>query len=349
MSSADVSGEPDRRRAPCSRRWQRCDRSGWTWTRSARRPASPRPPWPGAPNTWRPRSSRRSGGWRSKQFGRGTLGLHVGTAFPKGNLLDYLASTSPTLRAALGQIARYIGLDSQNVRWVLGAREADGLTMFEQQMVDSAAVIPPQLWDFSIAIAASRVRERFDRRPREVWFAHAPLGPADEYEQVLGCPVRFERDRTGLRFDDDALEAPARDHDPNLFRLLESHAARVLAETPVAATLRERVRNAVVQRLRDGEPGIGNVAEALAMSERSLQRKLQTEGVSFRDVVDEARHKLAVVYLGDVEPVDDRRRLPARVRGGCRVHARVQALDRPRAQSSSAARSAARELPWPRS
>ena len=35
------------------------------------------------------------------------------------------------------------------------------------------------------------------------------------------------------------------------------------------------------------------------MCERSLQRKLQTEGVSFRDVVAEARHKLAVVYLGD--------------------------------------------------
>ena len=41
------------------------------------------------------------------------------------------------------------------------------------------------------------------------------------------------------------------------------------------------------------------VAQALATSERSLQRKLQAEGVSFRDVVDEARHKLAIVYLGD--------------------------------------------------
>jgi AraC-like DNA-binding protein len=55
----------------------------------------------------------------------------------------------------------------------------------------------------------------------------------------------------------------------------------------------------VVQRLREGEPGMASVAEALATSERSLQRKLQTEGVSFRDVVDEARHKLALLYLGD--------------------------------------------------
>jgi len=41
------------------------------------------------------------------------------------------------------------------------------------------------------------------------------------------------------------------------------------------------------------------VAEALATSERSLQRRLQAEGSSFRDVMDEARHKLAVAYLGD--------------------------------------------------
>ena len=102
-----------------------------------------------------------------------------------------------------------------------------------------------------------------------------------------------------LRFDDEALDAPASHHDPQLFRILESHAQKVLAETPVTASLRERVRREVIQRLREGEPGVADIAQALATSERSLQRKLQSEGVSFRDVVDEARHKLAVVYLGD--------------------------------------------------
>ena len=39
--------------------------------------------------------------WRQavKQFGRPTLGLHVGAAMPLGTLLDYLAGSSPTLRA----------------------------------------------------------------------------------------------------------------------------------------------------------------------------------------------------------------------------------------------------------
>jgi AraC-like DNA-binding protein len=239
--------------------------------------------------------------WRmaTKQFGRGTLGLYIGAAIPKGTLLDYLAGASPTLRVALGQIARYIGLDSRNVKWALGARQPDGLTTFEEHPSHEPPAVPLQLREFGVAICTSRLYEWFERRPHEVWFSHAPLGPIDDYQRVLGCPVHFERELVGLRFDDASLEAPAHRHDPQLFRHLESHAERVLAETPATATFRERVRHAVVQRLREGEPGISSIAEALATSERSLQRRLQAEGFSFRDVVDEARHKLAVLYLAD--------------------------------------------------
>jgi AraC-like DNA-binding protein len=234
-----------------------------------------------------------------KQFGRGTLGVHVGTAIPSGTLLDYLGAASPDLRAALGQVARYIGLLSRNVRWVLGQCEADGLFTFEQQVTFAPETIPPQLNEFGVAICVARIKDWFGVAPREVWFQHSAQGPADEYRQLLGCEVRFARERMGLRFDDAALATPAQKPDAQLFRLLESHAARVLAEAPASASLRDRVRRAVVERLRAGEPSIAAIAEALATSERSLQRKLQAEGVSFRDVVDEARHKLALLYLGD--------------------------------------------------
>lgn len=239
--------------------------------------------------------------WRAagKQFGRPTLGLHVGAAMPRGTLLEYLISASPNLRAGLGQIARYIGLITRNVRWVLGAREADGLTTFEEHATFAPDAIPPPLREFGLAITTTRVRETFGRAPNEIWFAHAAQGPTDEYRQVLGCPVHFQRGRMALRFDDAALEVPASRHDPQLFRLLESHAERVLAETPTTATFRDRVHREVVRHLREGEPAMASIAQALATSERSLQRKLQAEGVSFRDVVDDARHKLAVVYLGD--------------------------------------------------
>jgi AraC-like DNA-binding protein len=239
--------------------------------------------------------------WRAagRQFGRGTLGLHVGASMRQETLLEYVAGASPNLRAALGQIARYIGLATRNVRWMVGVREADGLTTFEERATFAPTSIPIPVREFGLALTTSRIRGWFDRTPREVWFTHPAQGPVDEYQEILGCPARFERDRMALRFDDEALAAQASRHDPHLFRILESHAQKVLAETPVTASLRERVRREVIQRLREGEPGVADIAQALATSERSLQRKLQSEGVSFRDVVDEARHKLAVVYLGD--------------------------------------------------
>jgi len=239
--------------------------------------------------------------WRAalKQFGRGTMGLHVGAAMPQGTLMEYVSGASPDLRAGLGQIARYIGLVTRSVKWVLGPRDADGLTTFEEIAVEVPDVIPPSLREFGLSITTTRIWQWFDRRPREICFAHPAQGPLDEYRQILGCAVRFNCPHMALRFDDEALAAPAKGHDPNLFRLLEAHAARVLAETPVTASFRAQVRREVVQRLRTGEPAIGAVAQALATSERSLQRRLQTEGVSFRDVVDEARHRMAVVYLGD--------------------------------------------------
>ena len=62
--------------------------------------------------------------WRAaaREFGRGTLGLHIGAAMSPGtgSLMEYVAGASPDLRAALGQIARYMGLVSRNIRWVLG-------------------------------------------------------------------------------------------------------------------------------------------------------------------------------------------------------------------------------------
>ena len=203
------------------------------------------------------------------------------------------------LRGALGQIARYIGLATRSVRWVVLERGADGLTTFEEQPTFAPETILPALTEFGLCLTATRLDNWFGRRPREAWFRHAAQGPAAEYERLLGCLVRFEQPRAALRFDDETLEAPSRQHDPRLFQILEAHAARVLAEMPATASLRERVSRAVVERLREGEPGVADVARALATSERSLQRKLQAEGVSFRDVVDEARHKLAVVYLGD--------------------------------------------------
>ena len=49
--------------------------------------------------------------------------------------------------------------------------------------------------------------------------------------------------------------------------------------------------------LPQGEPRRETVAQALYLSERTLQRRLQEEGSSFQKLLDDTRRDLAVQYL----------------------------------------------------
>ena len=78
---------------------------------------------------------------------------------------------------------------------------------------------------------------------------------------------------------------------PELDRRLESHAA--------SESVAEQTRWVLRRRLTAGRPDIRSVATELAMSERSLQRRLTDEGVSFQTLVSETRHQMALEHLAD--------------------------------------------------
>jgi AraC-like DNA-binding protein len=61
----------------------------------------------------------------------------------------------------------------------------------------------------------------------------------------------------------------------------------------------ERVRLAIQQKLTGQRPTIEDIADALHVSPRTLQRRLQEEGSSFQRVLEEARHQLARHYLNN--------------------------------------------------
>lgn len=61
----------------------------------------------------------------------------------------------------------------------------------------------------------------------------------------------------------------------------------------------ERVRIAIRQKLTGRRPNVEDIADALHISSRTLQRRLQDQGSSFQRVLEEARHQLARHYLNN--------------------------------------------------
>ena len=62
-------------------------------------------------------------------------------------------------------------------------------------------------------------------------------------------------------------------------------------------TLRSSVENEAQKLLPHGKANRQTVARALAMSERTLSRRLAEEGTSYEEIVDQLRRSLAFQYI----------------------------------------------------
>ena len=88
-------------------------------------------------------------------------------------------------------------------------------------------------------------------------------------------------------------------HNSELLDILIPELDRRLEQLSHGGSLVDQIRWVLRCRLTAGRPDIRSVAAELAISERSLQRKLTDEGVTFQGLLSETRHQLALEYLRD--------------------------------------------------
>jgi AraC-like DNA-binding protein len=160
--------------------------------------------------------------------------------------------------------------------------------------------VPPALVDatFASLVELGRMGTAAPLVPQKVDLARAEI-EMPEYERYYGCRVRYGvRDNclTFLRAD---LDKPFVRYNAELLDILAPEFDRRLDQLSHGASLIEQIKWALRRRLTAGRPDIRSVATELAMSERSLQRKLTDEGMTFQGLVSETRHELALEHLAD--------------------------------------------------
>ncbi|ADU68869.1 AraC family transcriptional regulator [Pantoea sp. At-9b] len=83
-----------------------------------------------------------------------------------------------------------------------------------------------------------------------------------------------------------------------MWRVFEPDLRRRLSELDMTASTTERVRAVLLELLPGNAATMDHVAARLCMSVRTLQRRLEEEGESFRALVNTTRESLARHYLG---------------------------------------------------
>jgi AraC-like DNA-binding protein len=118
-------------------------------------------------------------------------------------------------------------------------------------------------------------------------------------ERHLGCPVVCGAPRNAIVFRGADAQRPFVTRNAELLAMLAPQFEEELKLENGDENFVERVRIAIQEKLTGRRPTIEDIADALHISSRTLQRRLQDEGLSFQRVLEEARHHLARHYLNN--------------------------------------------------
>jgi AraC-like DNA-binding protein len=108
--------------------------------------------------------------------------------------------------------------------------------------------------------------------------------------------VEFDATLASMLFSRGDLTAPLPTSNRQVADLHERFAGEYLRRFDHAQTS-YRAREVIIRNLPDGEPKRDQVASELCMSERTLRRRLEEEGTSFIQMLNDTRRELAEQYL----------------------------------------------------
>lgn len=237
------------------------------------------------------------------------FGLHAGLQARLSTYPFYglVVCACTTLRGAFEQTRRYEGLAHDLGRSRLEERAGVATYYWDSPWLDACTPAEARhLCDSVLAGILTFVS----------WLAHERLpvreiglpypAPSDDvraaHAQVFGPSVVYGVQAAYGRFDAALLDRPVPNADGSMLKVLQRHADELLA-----ARLRETaeprivtdVRREVAAQLANDRARVDDVAAALSVSTRTLQRKLAEAGTNFQAVHDAARQALAEELLRD--------------------------------------------------
>ena len=135
-------------------------------------------------------------------------------------------------------------------------------------------------------------------QPQRIELMRDDFSLSEKYRAAFGMPVRLNAPYTAVAFSAEDLEAPLEGSIPEVAEATDRISERYI-ETLDSSRVEAKVRQLLIEFLPSGNAYQERIARKLHRSASTLQRQLQSEGTSYREVLEETRRRLAQDYLDD--------------------------------------------------
>ena len=130
-----------------------------------------------------------------------------------------------------------------------------------------------------------------------VRFAYPAPAHADAYPGFFGCPALFDQRSNELQFDAECMNLLPSTYDPITHAMAREMCQQILLRLDQSGGTAARVRQTLLEHMPWRFPSVETMARRLDMDPRTLRRRLEAQGTSYRRVLAEVRYALAVEYL----------------------------------------------------
>ncbi len=210
---------------------------------------------------------------------------------------SWLASS--TLLGAIQRLTRYFQLMSTASVEVRLTETTDSYAL-SAVFPDKSKSPPKEGIDcgMSAVLALCDIVAEKEIRPLRVELTCPASVHPEAYRDALRAPIKFNAEVGTFHFDKDSLRAPLPHGTPDVARATDKIAEQYI-ETLDPHKVASQVRRLLIDLLPSGKVDQELVSSRLNRSTSTLQRQLQVEGMSYRDVLETTQRSLAETYLRD--------------------------------------------------
>ena len=231
------------------------------------------------------------------------LGLHLGedTTPSIVGLTGHLMQTSPDLKTAFQQVCSFNEVFTDMFHYQLVETKNEIILEYKPAILWSK--LQPETAMQAVDQAMSGTLNVFKLLsgkkivPVKVELGVRSKNHQPEYERVFGASVRFKKENNRLCFTPDQLSIPVLSSDKNLFAIFNSLLAQRKKELKNQNPLTHEINQLLRQVYQFKAPTLEAMAVQLNLVSRTLQRKLEEEGTSYRDLVLDMRQDLSKQLL----------------------------------------------------
>ena len=214
-------------------------------------------------------------------------------------VVGLLVEHSPDVGTALHSLVQHLHLHDRGAIPTFAV--GDSSAMLGYVIYEKEVPAPDQIYAASLTVACNIMRALCGTvwNPAEVRFPFRKPGDLGPLHRYFRAPLRFDADQATLVFPATWLARPVLGADPEIRKAAEALAATLRGRQQ--GTVVAQVRRALCALLVAGRASAHEVALAFAIHRRTLNRRLEGEGTTFRQLLDEVRLDIARQLLRNTE------------------------------------------------